>query len=127
MMVVIGMPDRWSRPVPLEITQRAMNGIHVLGLRGRLALGEESNGLRTAIDQLLLAGSTRIVLNLERLNYVDSAGLGALIETQRKTKATGGQLKLCHIGPKLKQALDLARLLPLFETYPTETAALASF
>jgi anti-sigma B factor antagonist len=127
MMVVIGMPDRWSRPVPLEITQRAMNGIQVMELRGRLALGEESNGLRTAIDQLLLAGSTRIVLNLERLNYVDSAGLGALIETQRKTKATGGQLKLCHIGPKLKQALDLARLLPLFETYPTETAALASF
>jgi anti-sigma B factor antagonist len=127
MMVVIGMPKRWSQPVPLEITQRAMDGIHVLVLRGRLALGDESNGLRSAIDQLLAAGSMRIVLNLEHLNYVDSAGLGALIETQRKTKATGGQLKLCHIGPKLKQALEIAQLLPLFESYPTETAALASF
>lgn len=112
--------------MPLEITQREMSGIHVLALRGRLALGEESNGLRTAIDQLLVSGSTRIVLNLENLNYVDSAGLGALIEAQRKAKATGGRLMLCHIGPKLKQALELARLLPLFETSPTETAALAS-
>jgi len=104
-----------------------MNGIHVVALRGRLALGDESNGLRTAIDQLLAAGSTRIVLNLEHLIYVDSAGLGALIEAQRKTKAAGGRLKLCQIGPKLKQALEIAQLLPLFESYPTETAALVSF
>jgi anti-anti-sigma factor len=113
--------------VALEITQRDLNGISLLSLRGRLALGEESNGLRAAIDNLLSAGVTRIVLNLEHVHYVDSAGLGALIEMHRKTKAKGGQLKLCNLGPKLKQALELARLLPIFETSATEDAALASF
>jgi anti-sigma B factor antagonist len=113
--------------MPLEITQREMNGIYLLSLKGRLALGQESSGLRAMIDNLLASGATRIVINLEHVNYVDSAGLGALIEMHRKTKAKGGSLKLCNLGPNLRQALEIARLLPLFETCPTETAAIASF
>jgi anti-sigma B factor antagonist len=113
--------------MPLEITQREMNGIYLLALNGRLVLGEESSGLLTMVDNLLASGATRMVINLEQVNYVDSAGLGALIEMQRKTKAKGGSVKLCHLRPKLRQALEMARLLPIFETCPTETAAVASF
>jgi anti-sigma B factor antagonist len=111
----------------LEITQRETNGIYLLALKGRLVLGEESRGLLTWIDKLLASGATRMVINLEQVNYVDSAGLGALIEMQRKTKAKGGSLKLCHLGPNLKQALEMARLLPIFDTSPSESAAVASF
>jgi len=113
--------------MPLEITQREMNGIYLLALKGRLVLGHESSGLHAVIDNLLASGATRIVINLEHVNYVDSAGLGALIEMHRKTKAKGGSLKLCNLGPNLKKALEIARLLPIFETCPTETAAVASF
>jgi len=112
--------------VALEITQREVNGIYLLALRGRLVLGEESNGLRATIDNLLTAGATRIVVNLEHVDFVDSAGLGALIETHRKTKAKGGRFLLCHMGPKLTKALELARLMPIFETSPNEAAAVAS-
>ena len=113
--------------MPLEITQREMNGIYLLALNGRLVLGDESSGLRAMIDNLHASGGTRIVINLEHVNYVDSAGLGALIEMHRKTKAKGGSLKLCNLGPNLRQALELARLLPIFETCPSEAAAVASF
>jgi anti-sigma B factor antagonist len=113
--------------MPLEIMQREMNGIYLLTLKGRLVLGQESSGMLTVIDNLLASGATRIVINLGQVNYVDSAGLGTLIEMQRKTKAKGGSLKLCHLGPNLRQALEMARLLPIFETAPTETAAVASF
>jgi anti-sigma B factor antagonist len=113
--------------VPLEITQREMNGIYLLTLKGRLVLGLENNGLRTMIDNLLVAGATKIVVNLEHVNSVDSAGLGALIEMHRRTKAKGGRLVLAHLGPKLRQALEIARLLTLFETFATEAEAVASF
>jgi anti-sigma B factor antagonist len=116
-----------GQTMPLEITQREINGVYLLALRGRLVLGQESSGLRTMVDNLLASGLTRIVLNLEHVNYVDSAGLGALIEMHRNTKAKGGSLKLCNLGPNLKRALEIARLLPIFETCPTETAAVASF
>jgi anti-sigma B factor antagonist len=113
--------------VPLEITQREVNGVCVLALKGRLRLGEEGTGFRTAIDNLLSTGITKIVVNLEHVNYVDSAGLGALIEAHRTTKAKGGHLKLSNLGPKFKQALETVRLTKIFETYPTEAAALESF
>src|SRR5713226_1868550 len=110
----------------LEITQRETNGIYLLALKGRLIMGQESSGLLTMIDNLLASGATRMVVNLEQVNYVDSAGIGALIEMHRKTKARGGSLKLCHLGPNLRQALEMARLLPIFETCPSETAAAAA-
>ena len=113
--------------MPLEITQRETNGIYLLTLKGRLVLGPESNGLRTTIDNLLSSGATRIVVNLEDVNFVDSAGLGTLIEIHRKTKAKGGRLMLTNLGPKLRQALEIARLLTLFETFATEADAVASF
>ena len=113
--------------MPLEITQREVNGIYQLALKGRLVLGDESNGLRTTMERLLSAGAARFVVNLEHVDYVDSAGLGSLIEAHRNAKAAGGRLVLCHMGPRLKRALELARLLPLFETSATETEAMASF
>jgi anti-sigma B factor antagonist len=113
--------------VPLEITQRETNGIYVLTLTGRLVLGPESIGLRTTIDSLLSSGAERIVVGLEHVNSVDSAGIGSLIEIHRKTKGKGGRLLLAHLGPKLRQALEMARLLPIFETYATESDAVASF
>ena len=113
--------------MPLEITQREMNGVYLLALSGRLVLGQESGGLRLTVDNLLSSGVTKIVINLEHVNYVDSAGLGTLIEMHRKTKAKGGRLKLCNLRPNLRQALELARLLPIFETCPSEADAIVGF
>ena len=118
---------RGGQPVALEITQREINGIYVLALTGRLVLGEESNGLRTTVEKLLSVSATKIVVNLEHVHYVDSAGLGALIEMHRKTAAKGGRLVLSNLGPNLKRALEIARLLPIFETCTTEAAAMAAF
>jgi len=113
--------------MPLEITQRETDGIYLLALKGRLVLGDESIGFRATIDKLLALGATRIVVNLEHVNYVDSAGLGALIEAHRKIKAQGGRLKLSNLRPNFKQALEMAKLLPIFETSSTESAAVAGF
>ena len=113
--------------MPLEITQREMNGVYLLALSGRLVLGQESGGLRLTVDNLLSSGVTKIVINLEHVNYVDSAGLGTLIELHRKAKDKNGKLKLCNLRPNLKQALEIARLLPIFDTCPTESDAMSSF
>jgi len=111
----------------LEITQQEANGICVLALKGRLVLGQESSGFRTAVENVLSSGTKRIVINLEHANYIDSAGLGALIETHRTTKEKGGRLALCCLGRNFRQALEYAKLLPIFETFPNQDAALQSF
>jgi anti-anti-sigma factor len=84
--------------VPLEITQREINGVYLLALRGRLVLGEKTSGFRETVENLLSTGATKIMVNLERITDVDSAGLGALIEVHGKTKAKGARLKLSNLG-----------------------------
>ena len=111
----------------LEITQRETDGLYVLALSGRLALGDESAGFRSTIDNLLAAGATRIVVNLEHVHYVDSAGLGALIEAHHKIQAKGARLRLFNLGPNFRRALEIARLLDLFDYHPTQSAALSNF
>jgi len=113
--------------VSLEITQRETKGIYLLELKGRLVLGEEGRGFRTTVENLLSSGATRIVLNFEHVNYVDSAGLGALIEAHRNAKGRGAHLKLSNLGPNFRRALEIAGLLTIFETAPDEAAAVASF
>lgn len=110
----------------LEITQQEANGICILALRGRLVLGQESSGFRTTVSNLLSSGTRRIVINLQQANYIDSAGLGALLETHRTTKEKGGRLTLCSLGPNFRQALQYAKLLSIFETFPDEAAAVQS-
>jgi anti-sigma B factor antagonist len=117
-----------GRPrLPLDITQREANGVYILTLKGRLVLGQESSGFRATVENLLSSGATRIVINLEHANYIDSAGLGALMEAHRTTKAKGGRLALCNLGQNFRQALEFARLLTIFETFPTQDAAVESF
>lgn len=111
----------------LEITQREADGICVLVLKGRLVLGDESIGFRTTVSNVLSSGTKRIVINLEQARYIDSAGLGALIETHRSTKEKGGRLALCSLGANFRQALEYAKLLPIFEIFPNEAAAVQSF
>ena len=113
--------------MPLHIIKREVEGVYVLALEGRLALGEESRGFRRAVEDIFASGITRFVINLERVNYIDSAGLGALIEVHRTTRARGGSLRLSNLSPNIKQALQLARSLSIFETFSTEAEAIANF
>jgi anti-sigma B factor antagonist len=124
-MLMLNFPRRFP-VLPLEITLCELNGVHILALSGRLILGQESTGFRSTVDKLLSSGATKLVINLEHANYIDSAGLGALIEAHRNTKAKGGHLKLAHLGPNFRKALETARLLAIFDISPTEAAALES-
>jgi anti-sigma B factor antagonist len=113
--------------VPLQITQRDVNGVCILALQGRLVLGDESGGFRKTVENVLSSGVTKLVVNLEHVNYVDSAGLGTLIEARRATNAQGARLKVSNLRPNFKQALQYAHLLEIFDTFPTEADAIKSF
>jgi anti-sigma B factor antagonist len=113
--------------VALKISNRQVDGVGVVELAGRIVLGEESNAMREQIKGMLAAGQKKIVLNLNDVTYIDSAGLGALVAAHHSARTQGASLKLAHLGAKFQEILQVTKLLTVFEVHDTEAAAIRSF
>lgn len=109
------------------MTERDVNGIVVLDIEGRIVLGEESNSFREKVKSLLAAGKKKIVLNMQNVSYIDSAGLGTLVATFHSAKSQGATLKLANLGAKFREVLQVTKLMTVFDTYDSEAAAVQSF
>lgn len=111
----------------LKITERVVDGVAVEVLEGRIVLGEESNALREKVKALLASGQKKIVFNMDNVTYIDSSGLGALVAAHTSARAQGAFLKICNLGSKFQEILQVTKLVTVFEVLPTEAAAIASF
>ncbi len=111
----------------LKITDREVDGVSVVALDGRIVLGEESNALREKLKSLIAEAKKKIVLNMDHITHIDSAGLGILVAAHCSAKTQGASLLLCHFGSKFKAVLQITKLLTAFEVCDTEAAAVASF
>ena len=111
----------------LKITDSIVDGVSVVALSGRIILGEESNALREELKRLVAAGSTKIVLNMSEIDYIDSSGLGTLVAAHLSAKKAGVSVRLSNLGNKFHEVMQMTKLLTVFDVYDTEAAAVASF
>ena len=111
----------------LKITSTEVDGVSLVALSGRIVLGEESNALREKLKGLLAAGKHKIVLNMAEIEYIDSSGLGALVAAHLSAKNAGASIRLCNLGNKFHEVLQLTKLLTIFDVYDTEATAVSSF
>ena len=116
-----------AQAMNLTIASREAQGVTILDLSGRLVMGQECNSLREQVTQLLAAKKSAILLNLGGLTYVDSSGIGILVESVINTAKEGGRLKLVNLPRLLHNTLMVHRLLAAFEVFDQEEEALASF
>jgi len=113
--------------VALKMTDREVDGASVVALDGRIVMGAEGSALREKLHNLISGGKKKIVLNMTRIEYVDSSGLGILVSAHLSAKNHGASLKLSNLGRKFLEVLELTRLATVFEVCNTEASAVASF
>jgi anti-sigma B factor antagonist len=111
----------------MEIAERLVGDITVLDLKGKMTLGEGDELLKDKINGLLSAGKKKLVLNLEGVPYIDSAGLGEIVRTFTTVSRQGGSLKLLNLTKRIEDLLAITKLLTVFETFETESEAIKSF
>jgi anti-sigma B factor antagonist len=109
------------------MTDREVDGVSIVALDGRNVLGEESNALREKVKSMMAAGKKKVVLNMDNITFIDSAGLGTLVAAHHSAKAQGASLRLCHLGSKFQEVLQITKLMTVFDVYKTEAEAVASF
>src|SRR5258707_13379780 len=111
----------------LKMTHSETNGTSVVTMDGRIVLGEESQALRQKLKSLIAEGNKKIILNMDNIKYIDSAGLGILIAAHVGAKLQGASLILSNLGTKFQEILQITKLVTVFQVFNTEAAAVASF
>ena len=111
----------------MEIAERTVNDVMILDLRGKMTLGEGDELLKDKINSLLSQGKKKLLLNLEGVPYIDSAGLGEVVRTYTTVSRQGGSLKLLNLTKRIEDLLSITKLLTVFETYDSDTEAIQSY
>ena len=111
----------------MEIVERTVSEVTVLDLKGKMTLGEGDELLKDKINSLLAAGKKKLLLNLESVPYIDSAGLGEVVRTYTTVSRQGGSLKLLNLTKRIEDLLSITKLLTVFDTYDNEADAIKSY
>ena len=111
----------------MQIEERIVDGITILDLKGKMTLGEGDELLKDKINSLMNQGRGKILLNLEGVPYIDSAGLGEIVRTYTTVSRQSGTMKLVNLTKRITDLLAITKLLTVFETYDNEAEALKSY
>jgi anti-sigma B factor antagonist len=111
----------------MEMRERIVNDVMILDLEGRLTIDAGAEQLREAIKRLVSQGKSNVLINLSKVPYVDSGGLGELVHSLVSARKAKGEVKLMGLADKITDLLAITRLVTVFETFETEGDALASY
>ena len=111
----------------MHVELRKAGEVVIVDLDGKLTAGLGDQLLRDTLNQLLADRHRKILVNLSKVSFIDSAGVGELVAGLRACQREGTALKVLNSSERVNSTLYLARLLPIFEVYQAERDALQSF
>jgi anti-sigma B factor antagonist len=111
----------------LEIVQKEREGITVLELNGRITMGEEATKFRQIIQTVAQAANPKLILDMQRVDYIDSTGLGAVVMSSTALGKAGGVVKLLNLNRRNIELLVATKLTTIFEIFSDEQDAVNSF
>src|SRR5689334_15127530 len=98
-------------------TKQLDNGVAVITISGRLALGGETEKLDAAVTKLLTQDHKTIVLDISGLDYVDSSGVGMLVSCLTKLKKSGGEMKVAGANPRIRRIFSMTGVESMMSLY----------
>jgi anti-sigma B factor antagonist len=106
----------------LTLNVRHEDTIAVVEIGGRFD-AVSAPEVKADLHRLIEDGSTNLVVNLEKMEFIDSAGLGVLVSCLRRAAAEGGDLRLAEVPPFCRSIFELTRLTRVFDVTETESLA----
>jgi anti-sigma B factor antagonist len=111
----------------MSVNTRVESGVAIIELRGRITIAGGDVTLRDAFLKALDDGHIKLLIDVEGVSYVDSAGLGELVRCKATAASRGATVKLVHVEERLHKVMLLTRLIGVFEIFDDEKKAIASF
>ena len=110
----------------MQILSESVGNVTVVRLEGNLDTNtstDAQNFVNKAIDD----GAAKIVVSLEKVDFVSSAGLRVLLVTAKKLGGTGGSLRVCGLNETVTEVFEISGFSTILSVFPSETEALSGF
>jgi anti-sigma B factor antagonist len=109
-----------------EVFRKDQNKVKILNIQGFLD-AHTAPQFETELQKIIEEKNYNIIVNLDGLQYISSAGLGVFMGVIEDIRNNGGDLKICCAAPKVFKVFDLLGFPSLYEFYDSEDAALKKF
>lgn len=110
----------------MEITERQEGQIMVVCLNGRFdaqSAAQVEEGFKSRIE----SGNSNLLVDMDGVEYVSSAGLRVLLATSKKLGMAGGKLLLCSLKPYVQEVFEVAGFTSIFQIHPDAESGLKAF
>jgi len=123
----IADPRETQEQAHLKIKERRRDGIAILDMSGKLMGGPDAEAFNEILRTLMHEGVRNFIVNLERVNWVNSTGLGILISGYTTVTRAGGELKLLNVTERIENVFIVSKLSTVFRSFDDEEEAVRSF
>ena len=110
----------------MDITKRSKDDVVILDIAGEIDLYNAPE-IKDIINGLIEEQKFNVIINLEKVTYIDSSGIGALISSLSNLKKYQGGLKIINVYASVRKVFELTKLTSFFDIYNSEEEALESF
>jgi anti-sigma B factor antagonist len=111
----------------MKFDLREKSGVVIITIEGKMVGGPDATLLSEKLHECIEAGKKRVLVDMAKVDWMNSSGLGILIGGLSTVRNRGGSLKLLNVGKKPRELFAITKLDRIFEMHDDEEAALASF
>jgi len=111
----------------MTVSDRGVGNVTILDVSGNVTLNDGAEQVRDKVRSVLQQGQKYLLVNLSKVSYMDSAGLGELVQAYSTVAKQGGRLKLVSPTKRLKDLLVITKLSTVFDSFDDEATGIASF
>jgi anti-sigma B factor antagonist len=112
---------------PSKCRSQKIGNVTVLKIIGRLTPDEHDDILFNNVKQLVEAGEKLFLLDVSSVNYINSTGIGSIIQSFRLAQSKGGDFKLLNPSQCVSHIIQVSKLDSIFQVFHDQDAAIASF
>lgn len=103
------------------------NDLAVIEFEGKVIGGPDAVSLNEKLHELINAGKANVIIDLGKVKFMNSSGLGMLISSLTTLRKAGGDLRIANHSDKIKELLEITQLAAVFRQFDSVSEAEASF
>lgn len=111
----------------MKTKSKVKDGVGVISLSGKMMGGPEMDDVRDEVRAFLGENIKNMVIDLKKVNWINSLGVGAIMSAYTTAMNAGGEVRLCGLTEKVHSLMILTQLIKVFKTYESVNEAVASF